>query len=169
MRRNILLGCGIFLAGALTGALALQMSRGGAGPLEVEIARQIPDGPADMADRLALVFDRQIVPPERLGQPIAEPPFQLDPPRKGRWTFAAADRIEYQLEEQLEAGRQYSLKPTPACDRILGAHLIGERTATFKTESLKVLQCGIASSDKSHVNIEIAFNQPVNGTALEQA
>ncbi len=169
MRRNILLGCGIFLAGALTGALALQMSRGGASPLEVEIARQIPDGPADMADRLALVFDRQIVPPERVGQPIAESPFQLDPPRKGRWTFAAADRIEYQLEEQLEAGRQYAFKPTPACDRMLGAQLIGERTATFKTESLKVLQCGIASSDKSHVNVEIAFNQPVNGTALDQA
>ncbi len=169
MRRNILFGCGIFLAGALTGALALQLSRSEAGPLEVEIARQIPDGPADLADRLALVFDRQIVPAERVGQPLGEPPFQLDPPRKGRWTFAATDRIEYQLEEQLEAGRQYALKPTPACERALGARLIGERTATFTTESLKVLQCGIASSDKSHVNVEITFNQPVNGTALEQA
>jgi len=169
MRRNILLGCGLFLAGALTGAFTIHLSQTKAGSLQVEIADQIPNGPADLTDRLALVFDRQIIPAERVGQPIAEAPFQLDPPRKGRWTFAATDRIEYQLDEQLEAGRQYALKPTAACDQAIGARLIGNRSAIFKTEALKVMQCDIASSDKSHVNFDITFNQPVNGAALAQA
>ena len=169
MRRNTLYGCGIFLAGAVLGALGVWSWPTTAGPLQIEIASQTPDGPAERADTLSLRFDRNIAAPEQVGKAIAEAPFYLEPPRRGAWTFTATDRIAYRLDEKLETGRSYTLKATDACDRALGAKLIGDRSAIFKTTNLQVAQCGIQSSDRTHVNVEIEFNQPVNGAALEKA
>lgn len=161
MHRQRWFAIATFVSGAAVGAVAVFIARPGGGLPEIGVSALVPDGCADGADRLSIVLDRPIAPAPQAGQPIAEPPFDLEPPRRGQWIFAAANRIEYVLEEKLDPGRTYRLRPTPGLSAALAARWIGPAELAFHTSALAVESVDLESADRRHISARVRFNQPV--------
>lgn len=161
MGRKYTNGIGLFALGVAAGVSSMWLARPAAAPTEVRIARSLPVGLADDADRLTIVFDRAVVDPRRIGQPMSAAPFALTPHREGRWIWAAEDRLEFRLSEKLAPGRIYRMRRSVGTDEALGFRLIGDDAIEFRTRALAVESTDIQSADRSHINVVVRFNQPV--------
>ncbi|MCB9855810.1 MAG: hypothetical protein H6818_08990 [Phycisphaerales bacterium] len=161
MGRKYTTGIGLFLLGAASGVGAMWLARPATGPAEVRIAQVLPTGPADDADRLTIIFDRPIVEPRDVDQPLAKAPFELVPPRRGSWSWAAVDKLEYQLTERLAPGRIYRLTPQADAGAAFGVRIVGEDRYEIRTRALAVESTDIQSTDRTHINVRVRFNQSV--------
>lgn len=161
MDRKYTTGIGIFVIGTVVGAASMWWARPAASPAEVKVARVLPEGLADEADRLAIVFDRPVVEPRLINKPLAESPFALTPSRRGHWAWSADDTLEYQLAEKLAPGRIYRLTRALQTDVSPGIRLVGDDSFEIRTRPLAVEATDIQSADRSHVNVRVRFNQKV--------
>lgn len=161
MGRKYTAGIGLFVLGAASGVAGMWLARPATGPSEVRIAQVLPRGLADDADRLTIVFDRPIVEPREIELPLAKAPFELNPPRRGSWSWAATDRLEYQLAEKLAPGRIYRLTLQADVGAAFGVRIVGEKAYEIRTRPLAVESTDIQSADRTHVNVRVRFNQKV--------
>jgi len=131
--------------------------------LRLRVMSFSPDRNYDAADRLSLVFDEALAMPERIGEPLAQSPFVIDPAPPGHWEYAAdGRRLDYVLAQPLPPGRKWAIRPTADFTAQLGRELVGDSEWTFATRPLRVDACRLESADEEHANIELVFNQPVS-------
>ena len=91
---------------------------------------------AAAADRIAMVFDRQVVPDDRIGQVEAEPLFTLQPAWPGKWVWSGRDRAEYQLDRPLPPGRIFHALSTSTFEARTGWALAAGTDIVIKTAPL---------------------------------
>jgi len=128
---------------------------------QVRVVSISPQRDAENADRVTLVFDREIAGDEQLGEPLDIAPFDIDPKPEGHWLWAARDRLQYVLTRRLPLGMQYVVKPAEDFETQLGWSIVGESQFEVQTARLKVKACDLLSADEQHVTFELSFNQPV--------
>ena len=126
--------------------------------------RVLSAGPASAvqkADRLTLVLNEPLAPPDRVGQPLDRPPFAIQPAAAGHWQWGAPDKLEYLLDKPLLPGRTYYVKPSANLEAQLGRQLAGTREFRFETDSLQLVSCRLGTLEPQVVHVELTFNQPV--------
>lgn len=128
----------------------------------VRIVSALPANNVDAADRLSLLFDAPLATPEAAGQPVVEALFQIQPQPQGRWVWNGPQRLDFMLAEPLPAGREFKIKPAADIELKTGRVVQVDGEIEFKTRSLKLEACLVQSSDRTHVQLELRFNQPVN-------
>ena len=81
-----------------------------AGP--VRIVETLPTSNVDEAERLAIVFNRDVGEPALLNKTVAEAvPFQFSPDVPGQWEWTSSRRLEFVLDDPLPAGRTFKVTP----------------------------------------------------------
>ncbi len=128
----------------------------------VRVLAALPMDTADRADRFTLVFDRRVVPPRSVGKVEAAAIFRLEPAWPGQWVWAAQDTVEYRLGKPLPAGRVFLLSATGELRARTGRRLEGKRKFRFQTSPLKLVACNVEAVDRTHVTLQLSFNQPVD-------
>ena len=128
----------------------------------VRVLSALPAVDADSADRLTLVFDRQIVPQEDVGRIEAAAVLALDPAWPGSWKWAARDRIDYVLDRRLPPGREFRVTPGPELAARTGHRLAGDNVFSLRTRSLELKESRLLAADDRDVTLELTFNQPVD-------
>ncbi len=132
----------------------------------VRVLSATPEGDADKADCLSLVFDRQLAPKEAVGRTEEGELFELEPAWPGRWVWAAAERIEYRLDKRLPPGRTFHLRCTEKLTARTGRKVNGPSEFTFNTRPLRLQSCDIEAADRHKVTLQFRFNQPVEPAEL---
>ena len=137
-----------------------------AGQRRVQIVAASPARDVDATDRFALTFDEPLVDARNLGEPLTRAAFTVMPALAGRWTWAAPERLEFQLDAPLPPGRVFTVRATSDAEAQLGRRLGGQTEFQFKTRALELRSCDLASVDKNDATFEVVFNQPVNPVDL---
>ncbi|XAM00165.1 MG2 domain-containing protein [Phycisphaeraceae bacterium D3-23] len=120
-----------------------------------------PDGAADDADRLTVLFDEPVVTPEDIGSRPSTKPFEIEPSAQGHWEWTSVKELSYLLDEPLAPGREYRVVPATNHVSALGRNLVGETEFAFATRRLVVEDCELLSQDNTHATFKVMFNQPV--------
>lgn len=128
-------------------------------PLKVVAA--LPQQNVDEAERLSIVFDGPVVDSSKVGKIEDAPPFKVTPKVAGEWTWSAANRLDFELDNPLPAGRIFSVKPVADIEVKLGRAVQISSNIEFETEKLSLENCHLISSDREFVQIELLFNQIV--------
>lgn len=129
----------------------------------VRIVETLPATNVDEAERISLVFDRDVGEPARLNQVAASAvPFKMTPDVPGKWEWTSARRVEFLLDDPLPAGRTFQVKPATGLESQLGRVVQVDAEIVFKTRPLRLNACRLVSSDRSHVTVELNFNQKVD-------
>ncbi|HUV40121.1 MAG TPA: hypothetical protein VMY39_10925, partial [Planctomycetota bacterium] len=163
-----------YLYGVVAAALALNVAcwvwvyhRGGSAPPQaVRVISSLPGDEADGADRLTLVFDREVVSRSRVGEVEPAAPFEVSPAWPGQWRWAGPETLQFLLEKPLPPGRVFTLTATDALPRRFGMTLEGEKTFRFRTRALELTSCQIRTSSPEEATFELVFNQPVDPDEL---
>ncbi len=116
----------------------------------------------DLADRLSLTFDRNMVQPAAVGQVEEAAVFKLTPEWPGQWVWSAPDKLDYMLAKRLPAGRVFRISSTQELEHRTGRTLEGDNKFEFKTKSLALGRSELVAFDKSDVTFRVVFNQPVD-------
>ena len=133
----------------------------------VRVVQTLPDSNADQAERLTIVFDKDVGEPTQLNDIVAHAmPFQFTPDVPGRWEWTTPRRVEFVLDDPLPAGRTFKVKPASGLESQLGRVVQVDAEIEFKTRPLKLTDCRLISSDRSHVTFELKFNQFVSPQEL---
>ncbi|MEI7836016.1 MAG: hypothetical protein WCK05_06350, partial [Planctomycetota bacterium] len=66
-----------------------------------------PTADADLADRVTVRFDRDVVTAERMGKVEPAGLFELAPAWPGQWQWAGTDTLVYRLDKPLPPGRKF--------------------------------------------------------------
>ncbi len=132
----------------------------------VRVLTALPTGPVDQTDRFSLTFDEPLASPDVVGTTPEAALFVIEPRPAGKWVWAARDRLEYLLDEQLPPGRVYNIRAADDVELRTGRTLIGESTFTFQTRALRLDAYRLATADRTHANVELTFNQPVDPAEL---
>lgn len=125
-----------------------------------------PDGVADDADRLTVLFDEPVVTPGEVGSRPKETPFDVEPEVQGHWEWTGVKELSYLLDAPLPPGRDYRVAPAANHVSALGRNLVGETEFAFSTRRLAIEGCELLSQDNTHATLKIAFNQPVEPSVL---
>ncbi len=132
--------------------------------MHVNTVRMMPDR-AD-ADRLQVVFDREIVRENLVGQPELRQLCSLKPAWPGTWTWSASDTLEYLLDKPLPSGRVFMLSATEELEQSTGRVLKGKERFEIKTVPLTFRACELMAADARDVTVRIVFNQSVEPDLL---
>jgi len=116
---------------------------------------------ASRADRLRVVFDRDIASSELQGQAAEEGLFVLEPHWEGSWRWAGADTLEYLFDTPLPAGRRFKLTATDRFGALTGVTLGGRRSFEVLSGSLVLDSTQVVATDEGSVTLELHFSQAV--------
>lgn len=139
------------------------------GPDSVRVRQVLPVRDVDQASELAVVFDRPIAPADVIGITLQAPPFRIQPPLEGRWSWSEASKLVLQLDEPLAPGRVYRLLAEPDFQALTGFRLGGEATYELRTAALELSNLWIASTSPAGLQLAFQFNQPVKPADLQAA
>ena len=114
------------------------------------------------ADRLTLLFDRDLVSQESVGGIEQAGLFTLEPGWPGNWQWSALNKLEYMLEKPLPPGRVFRVYATDEFQVRTGKIIEGDTDFHFETVSLELKECGLIAADNHEVTLEMMFNQPVD-------
>ena len=112
------------------------------------------------ADRLALVFDRNLIPPEAVGKTEAAGIFTLNPAWPGKWLWSRPDTLEYALDKPLPPGRVFWTRATDEFQARTGKVIEEDNNFRFQTVSLALKGWAVIAADNHEVTLEMMFNQP---------
>lgn len=133
----------------------------------VRIVETLPTSNVDEAERLAIVFNRDVGEPRLLNEAVAEAvPFQFSPDVPGQWEWTSSRRLEFVLDDPLPAGRTFKVTPAGGLESQLGRVVQVDAEIEFKTRPLELTECRLVSSDKRDVTFELKFNQKVSPDEL---
>ncbi|MDB5386248.1 MAG: uncharacterized protein JWM11_1894, partial [Planctomycetaceae bacterium] len=127
----------------------------------VSVVATLPQQNVDDAERLSIVFDGPVVDAAKVGKIEDAPPFKISPQVSGQWTWTASNRLDFELDNPLPAGRTISVDPVPDIEVKLGRAVQISANIEFETERLSLENVQVLSSDRDSVQIELLFNQPV--------
>ena len=137
----------------------------GTGPIRVVEA--LPDSEVDTAERLAILFNRDLGEPALLNAAVADAvPFQLSPDVPGHWEWTSARRLEFVLEDPLPPGRTFAVRPAAGLERQLGRVIQVDSEIEFRTRPLKLTDCRLVAADRRDITFELVFNQKVSPDEL---
>ncbi|MHC4285014.1 MAG: hypothetical protein ACYSWZ_18905, partial [Planctomycetota bacterium] len=88
------------------------------------------------ADRLTLLFDRDLVSKESVGGIEHAGLFTLEPDWPGNWQWSALNRLEYMLDKPLPPGRVFWTRATDEFQARTGKVIEGDNNFRFQTVSL---------------------------------
>jgi alpha-2-macroglobulin len=128
----------------------------------VHVLSTVLEPRAEAADRVALVFDRPLVTEDRVGAVEESPLFSLEPTWPGKWVWLDRDRLEFQGDRPLPAGRIFHAVSTAAFETRTGQTLATGTNIVIQTAPLAVERCEILSADDTDLTVELVFNQPVD-------
>jgi len=134
----------------------------------MRVLAALPADNVDRTDRFSLRFDEPLVPPEAVGTTPQAALFVIEPQPPGRWTWAARDRLEYVLDEQLPPGRVFTIRPADDAEVRTGRTLVGERVFRFQTRALELKAARLGTVDRHNAHVELTFNQPVDPDELKR-
>jgi len=123
-------------------------------------ASLLPD--ADSPDRIGLTFDRDLIAAGSVGRAEKAEVFSLAPACPGKWTWAAADKLEYLLDKPLPAGRKVRLAATDQLKAVTGRAVEGQREFELAARPLRLESCDVMAADGSDITLQVTFNQPVD-------
>jgi alpha-2-macroglobulin len=146
------------------GAIYLGLKHSPVPVMYMKAVRMMPDRAE--ADRLQVVFDREIVRDKSIGHAELRPLCTLKPAWPGTWTWSASDTLEYLLDKPLPAGRVFMLSATTELEQNTGHVLKGKERFEIKTAPLEFVKCELMAIDKRDVTIRIVFSQPVEPDAF---
>ncbi|NQV31067.1 MAG: hypothetical protein HQ515_00145 [Phycisphaeraceae bacterium] len=141
------------------GAIYLGVTSRPASVMYVDTVRMMPDRAE--ADRLQVVFDRDIVREKAVGQIELRSLCSLEPAWPGTWTWSASDTLEYLLDKPLPRGRVFMLSATTELEQDTGRVLKGKDRFEIKTAPLKFVKCELIAVDRRDVTLRVVFSQPV--------
>ena len=133
---------------------------------KVRVIAALPVRGVDTTDRFSLLFDERVVDPQEVDKTLDRSPFVISPQPAGRWVWAAPERLEYRLDRPLLPGQVFVIRPAADCESQIGRSLAGPAEFKFKTQPLRITSCEIDSSDRTHANVKLRFNQPVHPADL---
>jgi len=119
-----------------------------------------------MPDRLEVVFDQPMVPPDRVLQTEQAELFTISPPLPGVWRWSNRDAAEFLPEQRFPPGRILRLEPTLQIRRSTGKSLKTRTPLTVETQRLKLEQWTVRPADANEGRIRLVFNQPVDPKAF---
>ena len=121
-------------------------------------------------DRIRLVFDRNLISMESVGQFEAANLFAVTPSYSGRWKWSSPKTLDYLFDEPIPLGRRLQLAPTERFKDQTGMKLDGTDSIELQTDPLELIHCHTLAADPESVTVELAFNQPVDpGDILRHA
>jgi alpha-2-macroglobulin len=115
-----------------------------------------------MPDRIRLVFDRNLIDKESVGQVESGNLFAMTPSYPGRWKWSAPKTLDYLFDEPVPLGRRLKLEITEQFKARTGMKLEGTESIDFQTDPLELIHCHTMAADPDSVTVELAFNQPVD-------
>ncbi len=119
-----------------------------------------------MPDRLEVVFDQPMVPPDRVLQTEPAELFTISPPLPGVWRWSNRDAVQFLPEQRFPPGRILRLEPTLQIRRTTGKSLKTRTPLTVETQRLKLEQWTVRPADANEGRIRFVFNQPVDPKAF---
>ncbi|MGE5297086.1 MAG: MG2 domain-containing protein, partial [Solirubrobacterales bacterium] len=128
--------------------------------VRVLAASLLPD--ADSPDRLEFTFDRNLIADSAIGRTEENAVFSLTPACPGKWTWSAADRLQYLLEKPLPAGCMLELAATDRFKAATGRILEGQAQFKLAARPLRLASCEVTAADQSDITLHATFNQPVD-------
>jgi hypothetical protein len=137
----------------------------GRGQPRVRVLSVLPVDDLDRAERISLLFDEPIgsISPD---DPVQSPPFTIEPPPDGHWTWGSPDRLDFVLARPLPPGRVFTIRPAIDLEARTGRALVGPREYRLRTSPLAMEGCTAHSADREAFTLELRFNQPVAPAAL---
>ncbi|MCF7974740.1 MAG: hypothetical protein K9N55_13060 [Phycisphaerae bacterium] len=141
------------------GAIYLALKHNPVPVMYVKTVRVMPD--RTEADRLQVVFDRDIVTEKAVGQAELRQLCHLEPAWPGTWTWSASDTLEYLLDKPLPAGRVFMLSATTELEQNTGRVLKGKEHFEIQTAPLEFVRCELMAVDQEDVTVRVVFSQPV--------
>ena len=126
---------------------------------------------ADDADRLTIVFNREVVTEKEIDKPLGWEPFSIEPQPKpaGQWTWVQPAVLQYKLVNRLAPSNRFAVTAGKDFVRWLGMPLRGNKEFGFSTSHLKVEDCALHSQNHRETKINLRFNHAVDPDALQQA
>lgn len=118
------------------------------------------------ADRLQVVFDRDIVKQDDIGTVEKQPLCSLKPALAGAWTWSAPDTLDYLLDKPLPPGRVFTLSATQELEHQTGRVLKGPERFEIQSEPLKYIKHEMVAIDRQNVTLKVIFNQSVDPDEL---
>ena len=100
-----------------------------------------PNQRVERADRLLVVFNRELVPDGMIGQPLGWTPFVIEPKAEGIWQWNRKNAMEYRLVRPLPEANRFSVKATERFTEKLGEPLEGNGDFFLQSSPLEVLHC----------------------------
>lgn len=135
----------------------------------LRIVQRLPETTQDDAERLSIVFDRDVGEPARLNEAVAgSPPFRFTPDVAGHWEWSTPRRLEFVLAAPLPPGRSFDVVPAAGLETQLGQVVQVDAELEIQTRPLEFVSASVVAADRSDVTIELKFNQPVAPDALLQ-
>ena len=132
----------------------------------VRVRSVSPTRRLEKADQLALSFDRPLAPAGRIGTPLLESPYRLEPSWAGHWEWKSPEQLVFVLAEPLAPGRRFTLTPSPDFTLLTGFELLGEERFELATARLVLAGVRVESADPKGATLALQFNQPVSPVEL---
>ncbi len=127
----------------------------------VWVERVSPTESAEKADELSLVFSRAVAALDKVGEPLAESPFQLEPRQEGHWRWRRPDRLCFVLREKLPRGHVFTLSATPRFEALTGLALEGQERFELRTTPLQVRSVRVEGVEGELATLAFRFDQRV--------
>ena len=134
--------------------------------LRVAVFQPGEDELAEDADKLLIVFNRELVPATEVGKPIGWQPFSMEPPTEGQWLWSRTNAMEFRLKNPLPVGNRFTAKASAHFASQLGEPLEGKKEFAFQSSSLRVEHCSNLGRMDGGIRVEFRFNQEVEPAVL---
>jgi uncharacterized protein YfaS (alpha-2-macroglobulin family) len=134
--------------------------------LRVAVFQPGEDELAEDADKLLIVFNRELVPSTEVGKPIGWQPFSMEPPTEGQWLWSRTNAMEFRLKNPLPVGNRFTAKASAHFASQLGEPLEGKKEFAFQSSSLRVEHCSNLGRMDGGIRVEFRFNQEVEPAVL---
>jgi uncharacterized protein YfaS (alpha-2-macroglobulin family) len=118
------------------------------------------------------VFSQPVVPLARLGEPVTEGYFTIDPPLAGVYRWYGTRLLSFECEDEVLPQHRYTVTVSDRIRSLGGKELQGERSFSFETEDLSVLSWGLGDGNswvgtwnvelEDAALVRLIFSYPVN-------
>ena len=134
--------------------------------LRVAVFQPGEDELAEDADKLLIVFNRELVPAAEVGKPMGWQPFLVEPLSEGQWLWSRTNAMEFRLKNPLPVGNRFTAKASAHFASQLGEPLEGKKEFAFQSSSLRVEHCSNLGRMDGGIRVEFRFNQEVEPAVL---
>ncbi|MBI9018172.1 MAG: hypothetical protein JEZ07_13025 [Phycisphaerae bacterium] len=151
----------LFLIVNISGILWIQHELTKGPELSVRLKSFTPVNNAEFSDRLAVVFDREMISVQELSAGGGEALFDIKPVWPGKWQWAALDKVEYILDKPLPTGRVFKVIARDEFAELTGRELEGKKGFEIRTGELQIVNCFTESVGMDSLTAKLMFTQEV--------